>query len=89
MGNYSISRVNGYATVDDVDAHGNVVKRDVKSGGFLSNADFGVMKAKKVAEGKPVSISHTVAKSYTIPIFLYDRNERLIKEQGKGIKYVD
>lgn len=89
VGNYSISRVNGYATVDDVDAHGNVVKRDVKSGGFLSNADFGVMKAKKVAEGKPVSISHTVAKSYTIPIFLYDRNERLIKEQGKGIKYVD
>jgi len=89
VGAYSVSRVNGYATVDDVDTHGNAVKRDVKSGGFLSNADFGAMKAKKVAEGKPVSITHAVAKSYTIPILLYDRNERLMKGKGKGIEYVD
>ena len=27
VGNYSISRVNGYASVDDVDAHGNKVKK--------------------------------------------------------------
>lgn len=75
--------------MDDVDTHGNAIKRDVKSGGFLSNADFGAMKAKKVAEGKPVSITHAVAKSYTIPILLYDRNERLMKGKGKGIEYVD
>lgn len=46
-------------------------------------------KVKKIAEGKPVSITHSVAKSYTIPILLYDRNERLMKGKGKGIEYVD
>ena len=89
VGNYSISRVNGYASVDDVDAHGNKVKRDVRSGGIQDTFDVSAKKIKKVVEGKPVSISHSVAKSYTIPILLYDRNERLMKGQGKGIEYVD
>jgi LysM repeat protein len=89
VGAYSISRANSYATVDDTDANGNAVKRDVRGGGFISNADIGANKAKKVVDGKPVNISHSVAKSYTIPIFLYDRNERLMKGQGKGIEYVD
>ena len=89
VGNYSISRVNGYATVDDVDAHGNAVKRDVRSRGIQDTFDVSAKKVKKVVEGKPVSITHSVAKSYTIPILLYDRNERLMKGQGKGIEYVD
>lgn len=89
VGNYSISRVNGYATVDDVDTHGNAVKRDVRSRGIQDTFDVSAKKVKKVAEGKPVSITHSVAKSYTIPILLYDRNERLMKGQGKGIEYVD
>lgn len=40
-------------------------------------------------DGKPFGITHSVSKSYTIPIFLYDRNERLLKGKGKGIEYVD
>ncbi|WP_288384860.1 hypothetical protein [uncultured Acinetobacter sp.] len=83
-----ISCVNGYATIDDTDFLGNKIKK-VSGQGLSDEVDFGTKKIKKVVEVKPVSISHTVAKSYTIPIFLYDRNERLIKEQGKGIKYVD
>lgn len=89
VGAYSISRANSYATVDDIDAEGNIVEREVNGGGYVSNADFGARKVKKVVEGRPVSISHSVAKSYTIPIFLYDRNERLMKGKGEGIKYVD
>lgn len=89
VGNYSISRVNGYATVDDTDSQGNAVKRNVRSKGVLDAVDFGAKKAKKIVEGKPVSITHSVAKSYTIPILLYDRNERLMKSKGKGIEYVD
>ena len=89
VGAYSISRANGYATVNDIDSQGNTIEREVRSGGFVSNADFGARKAKKVAEGKPFSITHSVAKSYTIPILLYDRNERLMKGKGKGIVYVD
>lgn len=93
VGAYSISRANGYATVDDVDTDGNSVKREVRSTGVLDAVDFGAKKVKKVIEGKPVSITHSVAKSYTIPILLYDRNERLMKGKGKGkgkgIEYVD
>lgn len=89
VGAYSISRVNGYATVEDVDSQGNTVERTVRSRGFQDTFDASAKKVKKVAEGKPVSITHSVAKSYTIPILLYDRNERLIKGKGKGIEYVD
>jgi LysM repeat protein len=89
VGNYSISRVNTYATVDDTDAKGNAIKRDVRGIGVLDSVDISAKKAKKVVEGKPFGISHSVAKSYTIPILLYDRNERLMKGQGKGIEYVD
>lgn len=89
IGAYSISRANSYANVEDVDANGNAIERDVKGAGFVSSADLGVKKVKKVVEGKPVSITHSVARSYTIPIFLYDRNERLMKGKGEGIKYVD
>lgn len=89
VGAYSISRVNGYATVEEEDINGNPVTRDVNSGGFVSNADFGAKKVKKVVDGKPISITHSVSKSYTIPIFLYDRNEQLMKMKGKGIEYVD
>ena len=85
----SLSRVNGYATVEEEDINGNPVTRDVNSGGFVSNADFGAKKVKKVVDGKPIAITHSVSKSYTIPIFLYDRNERLMKMKGKGIEYVD
>lgn len=60
------------------------LKEDIKALAHVS-----AKKVKKVAEGKPVSITHSVAKSYTIPILLYDRNERLMKGQGKGIEYVD
>jgi hypothetical protein len=65
------------------------VARDTNGGGFVSSADFSAKKVKKVVDGKPVSITHSISKSYTIPIFLYDRNERLIKMKGKGIEYVD
>lgn len=89
VGVYSISRVNGYATVSDVDSQGNTMERTVRSRGFQDAYDVSAKKVKKVAEGKPVSITHSVAKSYTIPILLYDRNERLMKGKGKGIEYVD
>ena len=84
-----ISCVNGYATIDDTDFLGNKIKRKVCGQGLSDEVDFGTKKIKKVVEVKPVSISHTVAKSYTIPVLLYDRNERLIKGQEKGIEYVD
>ena len=84
-----IRRVNTYATVDDTDFLGNKIKRKVNGQGVSDEVDFGAKKVKKVVEGKPVSITHSVAKSYTIPILLYDRNERLMKDQGKGIEYVD
>ena len=51
--------------------------------------DAGSKKVEKVMDGKPFGITHSVSKSYTIPIFLYDRNERLLKGKGKGIEYVD
>ena len=89
VGVYSISRVNGYATVSDVDSQGNTMERTVRSRGFQDAYDVSAKKVKKIAEGKPVSITHSVAKSYTIPILLYDRNERLMKGKGKGIEYVD
>ena len=58
-----------------------VIKSKKVSGQGLSDeVDFGTKKIKKVVGVKPVSITHSVVKSYTIPIFLYDRNERLIKE---------
>lgn len=89
VGTYSISRVNSYAEVDDIDSNGNDIKRDVAGYGYVDTMDAGARKIKKVAEGKPFSISHSVSKSYTIPIFLYGRNERLMKGKGKGIEYVD
>lgn len=89
VGAYSISRVNTYATVDDLDIHGNTVKRDVSGRGFQDTFELGAQKVKKVVDGKSIGISHSVAKSYTIPIFLYDRNERLLKGTGKGIVDVD
>lgn len=89
VGAYSISRVNTYATVDDTDALGNKIKRKVSGQGVSDEFDFGAKKAKKVVEGKPFGISHSVAKSYTIPILLYDRNEKLMKMKGEGVEYVD
>lgn len=89
VGAYSISRVNTYATLDDTDALGNKIKRKVSGQGVSDEFDFGAKKAKKVVEGKPFGISHSVAKSYTIPILLYDRNEKLMKMKGEGVEYVD
>lgn len=89
VGAYSISRANSYATVDDVDSHGNAVKRDVRGQGFTAGAALETKKAKQMVSSKPFGITHSVAKSYTIPILLYDRNERLMKGKGKGIEYVD
>ena len=89
VGAYSISRANSYATVDDVDTDGNAVKRDVRGDGFTAGVALETKKAKQMATGKPFGVTHSVAKSYTIPIFLYDRNERLMKGQGKGIEYVN
>lgn len=89
VGAYSISRVHTSATVEDVDANGNKASRKIKGDGFLDNINIGAQKVKKVVDGKPISITHSVHASYTIPIFLYNRNEKLMKMQGKGIEYVD
>lgn len=89
IGSYSISRVNSYATVDDIDHQGNKMQRKVQGDGFSTGVGLETKKAKQMVEAKPFEITHSVSKSYTIPIFLYDRNERLLKGQGQGIKYVD
>ncbi|TQR62701.1 LysM peptidoglycan-binding domain-containing protein [Acinetobacter sp. RF14B] len=89
VGTYSISRVNTYATVEEMDSEGNIIEGDVRGRGFSGTVAVEGRKVKKVVEGKPISITHSVSKSYTIPIFLYDRNERLMKMDGKGIEYVD
>ena len=89
VGVYSISRVNTYATVEDTDSDGNIIEGDVGGRGLSGTVALEGKKVKKVVDGKPVSITHSVSKSYTIPIFLYDRNERLMKMKGKGIEYVD